>query len=130
MTVELWCAVALAVLSYPISQLPVLGKLRSGGLQWGVGNRDQEPAGLPAWVGRAERAFANHKENLLVFVVVVLTAHAAGVTDDVTRAAALTYVGARLLYVAVYLAGVTWLRTVLYYAGVLAVLAIAARLLG
>ncbi len=129
MTTELWCLLAAAFWGLPVVYAPAVGKMRAaGGTTWGFGNRDVEPA-VPAWVGRAERAARNHFENLPLFVVVVLVAQAAGIHDDLTRSAAAAFVVARVAHSIVYWLGITVVRTVAYYAGVVAVLAIASRLL-
>lgn len=86
------------------------------GIQWGLGNRHSEPV-LPDWAVRFKRSHANLIENLPSFLGVVLIAHLLHINGPVTALSAWIFVGARLLYVAVYTAGITFLalRTVLYY---------------
>jgi uncharacterized MAPEG superfamily protein len=127
MTTELWCLLAATFWGLPVVYAPAAGKARGAGVAWAVGNRDVEPT-TPPWVGRAERAARNHFENLPLFVVVVLVAHAAGVHDDVTRTAAVVFVVARVAHTLVYWLGITVVRTLSYYAALGAVVAIASRL--
>ena len=80
----------MALWSLPLIYAVPFGKMRHGGgtlsdgLSWGFGNRDTDPASVPAWVGRAERAGRNHFENLPMFAILVLVLHVSGKHDDVT----------------------------------------------
>ncbi len=80
------------------------------GLQRSMGNRDQlpEPAGL---AGRAARTARNTLENFVLFAALALTAHASGATSPWVLFGAQVFVGARLVFIAVYYAGVPYLRT-------------------
>ncbi|WP_158596199.1 MAPEG family protein [Oleomonas cavernae] len=93
-----------------------------------LGNRERfaPPAG---WPGRYIRAHANQIENLVPFGLLILVAHAAGVSNEVTRVAAEVFLGARLVHAASYIAGILYIRTAAFYAGLLAMFAIALQLL-
>lgn len=93
-----------------------------------LGNREQfsVPQG---WQARWVRAHANQLENLVLFGLVVLVAHAAGVSNPVTRGAAEVFVAARLLHALSYVAGILYIRTAAFYLGLLCVYAIVAQLL-
>ena len=102
----LW-AVALTVVQMLIA---VSGAMLQVGLPVLAGNRE----GLPpctGWVGRAMRAHRNMLENLVLFTALVLTAVVAGKTSEMTLLGAQLFVWARLVYAAIYLAGVPWVRT-------------------
>ncbi|MBM4280399.1 MAG: MAPEG family protein [Deltaproteobacteria bacterium] len=127
MTTELWCLLAVTFWGLPVVYAPATGRGLRAGLGWAFGNREVDPPS-PAWVGRAERAARNHFENLPLFVVVVLVAHVMDVHDDATRAAAATFVVARVAHTLIYWAGITVVRTLAYYAALIAVGVIASRL--
>lgn len=88
-----------------------------------IGNREgmAEPSGA---AGRGRRAHRNLLENLLPYAVVVLTAHALGVSNGVTVGAAIVFLAARLVHAASYIAGITTIRTLAYAAGLVATLTI------
>ncbi|MBU1176493.1 MAG: MAPEG family protein [Alphaproteobacteria bacterium] len=75
-----------------------------------VGARDTMPAAGPL-SGRAERALRNFLETFPVFVALVVVVELAGRSDMLTQWGAGLYVGMRVLYLPLYLAGVRWLRT-------------------
>jgi uncharacterized MAPEG superfamily protein len=89
------------------------------GIRLAFGNRDVLPAELPI-AGRADRAAANMLENLVLFAVLLLTAHAAGVAPSRLELPAQLFFWARLAYFPAYLAGVVYLRTALWFVGVTA----------
>lgn len=100
-------AVALTVVQMLIA---VTGAFTQVGLMPLVGNRDSFPA-LTGWVGRADRAHHNMLENLVLFAALVLVASVSGKANDMVVLGAQIFFWARLVYAAVYLAGVPWLRT-------------------
>lgn len=61
---------------------------------------------LPDWVNRANRAHLNAVENLAPFAVVVLIAHAVGVSSTLTQSCAAIYFYARLAHAAIHISGV------------------------
>ena len=60
---------------------------------------------LTGQAGRAQRALANHFEGLILFTIAVLVVTLADQSGPVTRYAAWTYLGARVLYIPGYLLG-------------------------
>ena len=60
---------------------------------------------LPDWVNRANRAHLNAVENLAPFAVVVLIAHATGVSSTVTEICAAVYFYARLAHALIHISG-------------------------
>jgi uncharacterized MAPEG superfamily protein len=103
----------------PLAMVTAQGSLLVSGLGMApvLGNREQfaPPQG---WRGRWVRAHANQLENLLPFGLAVLAAHAAEVSNQATRVACAVFVGARLLHAVSYVAGILYLRTAAFYAGV------------
>jgi uncharacterized MAPEG superfamily protein len=92
-----------------------------------AGNRET-PCDGKGWVGRAQRAYRNLAESLLPFAALVLVAHAAGISNDMTVMGAKLFVYARAAYAVVYIAGIPWLRTVVWTAGFAGMLMILAQL--
>src|SRR5688500_16096854 len=81
-----------------------------------LGNRDDMPEPSPL-AGRADRAAKNMLENLVLFAVVVLVARLGGVAPDQIATGAAVFFWARVAYFLVYLAGIPYLRTVVWGAG-------------
>lgn len=128
MTTDLWmltCTVILCLLT------PYIGigglALLPGGLKWGFGNRDT-PYEVPAWIDRVRRTHANLLENLVPFAALVLIAHVSGKADETTAMAATLFFGARVVYTAIYIAGIPTVRTLVFAVGTLAQVCILIRL--
>ncbi len=88
------------------------------GLPTLAGNRENLPQPT-GWAGRASRAHRNMLENLPLFAALVLVAVLAGRTNGQTLLGAQIFVWSRLLYAVIYVAGVPWLRTVVYLVSVI-----------
>ncbi len=87
------------------------------GILFGVGNRDNLPAVTPL-AGRADRTARNTLENFVLFAAIALVAHVAGVTDPLVAQGATLFFWSRVAYVAVYYAGIAWVRTGVWLAGI------------
>jgi uncharacterized MAPEG superfamily protein len=94
------------------------------GLATAAGNREDVPP-LPGWIGRSRRAHANMVENLIPFAALVLAAQAAGKFGALTALGAQLFFYARLVYVPVYIAGIVYLRTLLWVVSVVGMALIA-----
>ncbi|HVV86300.1 MAG TPA: MAPEG family protein [Kofleriaceae bacterium] len=94
--------------------------VRSGGsLAIAFGNRDDVPPPTPVG-GRADRAAKNMLENLALFTAVTLAAGAGGSAHhDRVVLGARIFFWARVAYWPVYLAGIKYLRTALWFASIL-----------
>ena len=92
-----------------------------------AGNREDLPA-LTGWAGRARRAHLNMLENLLLFAIAVLVAHAAGRANATTALGAAMFFWARLAYAAIYVVGVPWLRTAAWAVALAGILIIFSQL--
>lgn len=128
---ELYCLVGLATLCVPLAHLPAIARILKVGAAWGVGNRDQDLPGLPAWIGRADRAHKNLVENIAFYCAALFAVLITGRCDGVTHVAALTLVGARLCHAALYIGGVTFLglRSGAYFVALASTLTLLSRLL-
>jgi uncharacterized MAPEG superfamily protein len=108
-TLLIW-SVALCVLQMLVA---AVGANLQVGLPALAGNRQDMPP-LTGWAGRAQRAHRNLLENLPLFAILVLVAAMAGVLNATTALGAQLFFWARVAYAAVYLAGIPYLRTLLW----------------
>jgi uncharacterized MAPEG superfamily protein len=123
----MWLAWAVA-LAFAQMLVAVSGATLQVGLPTLAGNRE----GLPpctGWAGRAQRAHHNMLENLVLFAALVLIAVAAGKTNATTLLGAQLFFWARLVYAFVYLAGIPWLRTLVWLVSVIGLALIFLQLL-
>ena len=98
----------------------VLNRFASWGLRTTFGNRENPPPMAP-WAERAKRAHSNAIENLVVFGLLVLAAHAIGVQNHhATAPAAMMYFWARAGHYVVYTLGIPYVRTALFLVGFMA----------
>ncbi|MEJ8846007.1 MAPEG family protein [Variovorax rhizosphaerae] len=86
------------------------------GTMLAIGNRDRMPEPTPL-AGRAMRAGQNTLEGFVLFAAIALAAHAAGVDGPKVAMGAQIFFWSRVLYLPVYYAGITYLRTVVWLVG-------------
>jgi uncharacterized MAPEG superfamily protein len=103
-------SVALALLQVVIA---ASGTVLTVGLVDGVGNRDNMPV-FTGWVGRAHRAHRNMLESLVLFGLLILVAQALGKFNAMTLLGAQFFFWGRVAYAVVYLAGIPWVRTLMW----------------
>jgi uncharacterized MAPEG superfamily protein len=115
---ELMLLVWAVVLTFVQMLIAVTGATLQVGLPTLAGNREGL-APCTGWPGRAARAHHNMLENLVLFAALVLVAVAAGKTNATTLLGAQLFFWARVAYAAVYLAGIPWLRTGLWFVSVI-----------
>jgi uncharacterized MAPEG superfamily protein len=96
------------------------------GMKVGLSNRDHLPEAT-ALGGRAERAALNTKENFILFTALALAAQVAGLGEQATFGAAVFF-WARVVYLPVYLIGITYVRSAVWGVGIFG-LALMARAL-
>jgi uncharacterized MAPEG superfamily protein len=129
LTTDLRMLVYTSVLAFLIPLAYGIGRiLTPGGLKWGTSNRS-EPMQFPAWMERAARAHANLVENLAPFAILVLVAHLSGQANEVTALGARAFFWLRAAHAAVYIAGITGLRTLIFIASLAAELLILFQIL-
>jgi len=105
----------------------VTGATLQVGLPMLAANRE----GLPpctGWAGRAQRAHHNMLESLVLFAGLVLVAVVAGKTNAMTLLGAQLFFWARLAYALIYLAGIPWLRTAVWFVSVIGLILIFVQL--
>jgi uncharacterized MAPEG superfamily protein len=88
------------------------------GLPTLAGNREGL-AEMTGWAGRARRAHLNMIENLVLFAALVLITAISGKANATTAMGAMIFFWARLAYAVIYLIGIPWLRTLLWFVSVI-----------
>ena len=78
-----------------------------------AGNRETPVEGK-GWLGRAQRAHRNILETLVLFAILVLVAHVTGKANATTALGAAIYFWARVAHAAIYIAGITWVRSLAF----------------
>ena len=130
MTTDLWMLVLSGVLCLLLPGVYLVGEMQTpGGMEWGLGNRETLLR-LPEWAERARRAHANMVENLAPFAILVLTAHVSGNANGVTALGAVLFFLGRVAHAVVYVAGITVVRTIVFFVAVAGDLLILSQLVG
>jgi uncharacterized MAPEG superfamily protein len=107
----------------------VLAAIKTRGLARTVGYPSGVTEDLPDWAQRAQRAHMNLVENLAPFAVLVLVAHVMGISNAATVLGAQIFFWARIVHIGVMLAGIPWLRTLAFAAGLIGNLIILGQIL-
>ena len=110
----LW-AVALTVVQMLVC---VSGATLQVGLPMLASNRDGMPP-LTGWQRRAERAHHNMLESLVLFAALVLIAVVTNKTNSATLLGAQLFFWARFAYALIFIAGIPWLRTLVWFASMI-----------
>jgi len=84
------------------------------GISWALGNRDKPMSPLEGVGGRTLRAFHNFRETFPLFAALVLLAAAMNHHDSLTLWGAQLYFWGRLVYLFAYMAGIIYLRTLVW----------------
>jgi len=120
-TVAYWCVLVAALLPYAcayVAKFRGFGKPRSQG---GFDNRD--PRGWLArqtgWQARADAAQANSFEALPFFIGAVIIAHQLGAAQTRLDILALLFITLRVIYIAMYVAGLPTVRSAVWAAAFL-----------
>ena len=108
----------------------VLQRIVKIGLPRTLGNpRTADAAEVTPWAQRARCAHANAVENLVAFAPALIAAHLYNPQAPMLATSARVYFFARLVHYLVYAAGVPVIRTLAYFVGLGATLAILSTLL-
>lgn len=116
MTTDLKILVATAVLAMLQFFPYFMAYLKHWGIRGIVGNRD-DVGPLPPWAQRALAAHRNMTENFAHFAVLVLVAHIAGASNEMSAIGALIFLVSRLAHWVLYILGVKWLRSMAFMGG-------------
>jgi uncharacterized MAPEG superfamily protein len=125
-TVAYWCvliAVLLPLACAWIAKSPGFGKPRSKG---GFDNNDPRAwlAGQQGWAARANAAQANSFEALPFFIGAVIIAHQLGAPQTRLDILAVLFVTLRIIYIAMYVAGLGNVRSAIWALAFIANIAI------
>src|SRR5512141_569263 len=125
-TVAYWCVLIAALLPFVCATLAKSGRFGKPRRQGGYDNND--PRGWLArqtdWRARANAAQANSFEALPLFIGAVIIAHQLGAPQTRLDILALLFVTLRIIYIAMYVAGLPTLRSAVWGAALLANIAI------
>ncbi|MEA2758104.1 MAG: hypothetical protein QOH65_717 [Methylobacteriaceae bacterium] len=100
------------------------------GLPYAMSSRDEGRQPRSLYAGRTSRALRNLLETYPVFVGLALALVLSGKTGGVGEIGAEIYLAARVLYLIVYAAGVSVVRTLLWAASIVGLIMMLVRLLG
>jgi uncharacterized MAPEG superfamily protein len=114
MPVELWIAALGALLLVVHMIVAVQFKTRQYGRKWNVGARDDALPPLDPLAGRLARAQANFQETFPVAIVALLGVVIAGRTGAWTALGGWIWLGARVVYLPLYSAGIPVIRTIVW----------------
>lgn len=129
MTIELKMLAWAVVLGLIHVAIAATLSTRQRGLRWNAGSRDGEVAALTGVAARATRASTNFLETFPFFAAAVLAVLIAQRADAHTALGAQIYLWARVAYLPVYLAGIPYLRTVVWAAALVGLLMVLGGLL-
>ncbi|MEZ5749571.1 MAG: MAPEG family protein [Caenibius sp.] len=99
-------------------------KTKQYGIDWNMGARDEELPPMNAVAGRLARAQGNFMETFPIAIVALGGVVLADKTSQVTAMAAWAWLGARVLYLPLYWAGVPRIRTLVWMAGTISLLVV------
>ena len=117
MPVELRIAALGALLLFVYIFTATRFKTAQYGRKWNVGARDEELAEPNPLSGRTMRAQANFLETFPIAIVALLGVVIAGKTSQWTALGGWIWLGARVVYLPLYAAGVPVIRTVIWSIG-------------
>lgn len=97
-------------------------KTKQYGAKWNMGARDAQLPPLNPLAGRLSRAEANYKETLPIAIVALIGVVVAGRTSEWTALGGWIWLGARVVYLPLYAAGVPVVRTIIFMASLVGLL--------
>lgn len=105
-------------------------KTKQYGAKWNMGARDAQLPPLNPLAGRLSRAEANYKETLPIAIVALIGVVVAGRMSEWTALGGWIWLGARVVYLPLYAAGVPVVRTIIFMASLVGLLIALWPLLG
>jgi uncharacterized MAPEG superfamily protein len=114
MPVELHIAAWGALLLFVHIFVAIRFKTQQYGRKWNVGARDEALAEPNPVTGRTIRAQANFQETFPIAIVALLGVVIAGKTSQWTALGGWIWLGARIVYLPLYIAGTPVVRTVVW----------------
>ncbi len=129
LTTELRLLTYTALISLLVWVPYILSEIKTRGLSRAVGYPSGVVDDLPAWAQRCHRAHMNLVENIGPFAVFVLVAHVLGINNGMTVLGAQLFFWARIVQILVMIAGISWVRTLAFAAGLIGNLLILGQIL-
>lgn len=117
-TILAWAMVLLLVHIFAAAHV----KTKQYGPKWNMGARDESLPPMNALAGRLSRAEANFKETLPIAIVALIGVVVAGKTSEWTAMGGWIWLGARIVYLPLYGAGVPVVRTIVFLASLVGIL--------
>ncbi|RYY90240.1 MAG: glutathione metabolism protein [Comamonadaceae bacterium] len=116
-TVAYWCVLAAALLPYACAYLAKSGGFGKPRSQGGYDNHEPRAwlSRLTDWRARANAAQANTFEALPFFIGAVVIAHQLAAPQAMVDILALLFVTLRIIYVAMYVAGLSTMRSAVWF---------------
>lgn len=127
---ELFWLVITTILTALIWVPYIINRIAENGLWPALRNPNPDTRPRAEWAHRAESAHRNAVENLVIFAPLVLAVHATGVATPLTAGAAMIYFFARAAHLVIYILGIPLLRTIAFFIGFVAQMALGLTLLG
>ena len=130
MTTDLWMLLG-TVLLFVVTLLIQTGTALLAGIpvRTLAGDRSDLPP-AEGLRGRATRTVNNSVEGLVMFAPLVLMAHVSGLANETTALGASVYFWSRVAFVPLYLLGIPWLRTLVFFVGLVGLFMIVGVLTG
>lgn len=124
----LWIVASVFLLALHIS-LQAISATTELGSRWNAGARDSNlrPRGL--FAGRAERALRNYLETFPAFGLLAVTLLVLGRADGLGLLGATIWIGARTVYLPLYLSGIPYIRSLVWVFAALGLVLMAVRVL-
>lgn len=129
MTTELTVLLLSTLLLLAHVMVAIRYKTQQYGTKWNMGARDEDLPPLNDIAARLDRARANFLETYPVAIVALMAVAVADASTALTAIAAWVWLGARLIYLPLYWAGVPVVRTLVWGVSLLALLTIVGALL-
>jgi uncharacterized MAPEG superfamily protein len=104
-------------------------KTRQYGAKWNVGPRDEAVPPLSPMAGRLQRAQANFLETLPIAIIALLGVVVANRTSASTALGGWIWLGARIVYLPLYAAGIPVIRTLVFMVSIVGLALVLAPLL-
>jgi uncharacterized MAPEG superfamily protein len=123
MSLDFICLIILVLWSIPLNHIPAIARVKSGGIAWGMSNREKAPE-VSDWVERADRAQRNHHDNLAMIATVIVIAQLTGQANTTTGIASAAILGFRIGHGLAYIAGIGSVRSLCYFGSIIALLVI------
>ena len=128
MPIEFICLICAVVLGLAQLMLAHAAAVRQRGMEWNAGNREGPELPLKGPALRLALAFENFKETFPFFAVALMMVMFSGQMGVLSTWGALLYLGARLVYVPVYAAGILYLRSGVWFVSMLGIALVIAAL--